>query len=406
MIPLTKAFELIDSIETNELANECVRLVDSVGRVLAADVIADIDMPLFDKSSMDGFAIRKCDAGNHLSVIENIQAGSIPLKSIRKNECSKIMTGAVLPQGADCVVPKENVVLIDDNIIRVEKTDDRSFINYKGQDFAKGDFVLRAGTKLRVQHVSILASVGCVRPVVRKNIKIGVISTGNELVEPDVVPKDMQTRNVNASMLIAKLSSIGCEVDYYGIIGDDYQAVEESILRSTRQNVLTITTGGVSVGDWDFVPEVIRRNGFQIVFDKVAMKPGKPIILAKKNDSFIFCLSGNPVSSFIQFNILVIRFVEKLQKANQRDVSNDDALGGDWFACPMRFRLPIAVDFFTRKEDRLVFFPFRLINNEIYPIANNGSAHIHAFANADGVMAVEVGVEKIEKGELVDVRLF
>ena len=191
------AFEIITG-STRQLGKERVGLEQALNRVLAQDVVSDIDMPPFNKSTRDGYACRRADLANELMVVETIPAGYMPQKSIGPNQCAKIMTGAFIPKGADCVIMVEYTKRIAGNKIRFigQKTADN--ISIKGEKARKGDVVLQAGILIKPQHIAVLASCGCVRPLVTLQPSVGIIATGSELVKPAIKPSTCQIRNSNS----------------------------------------------------------------------------------------------------------------------------------------------------------------------------------------------------------------
>lgn len=389
MITLDQALEIAFS-KAQTLGTETVDLMLSTGRILAEDVLADADMPPFNKSAMDGYACRREDLEKELSVIELIPAGQSPIHNIKPGQCSKIMTGAQVPQGADTVFMVE--FSQQTAAAKVRFTGDRTNANicFQGEDLKKGDLVVSSETLLKPQHIAMLASVGCVNPVVYKKPVVGIISTGSELVNPEEAPGPSKIRNSNGPQLYAQALSFGLKVNYYGIVTDDEQLIRQTIEQSIIENDVTILSGGVSVGDFDFVPQIIRNLGFDIHFNKISIKPGQHTTFATKGSKTIIGLPGNPVSSFIQFEVFAKPFLWKLMNYQQADI-----------------RLPIAMshEFTRKKSDRDEYLPVQITGkNEVQLVAYHGSAHIHAYDQAFGFITVAAGKTELIKGEIVDVR--
>ena len=374
---------------------EKVLFKNSLGRILATDVFSDMDMPPFNKSAMDGYACRREDLGNELTVLETIPAGSSPTLPITKNCCSKIMTGAQVPEGADTVIIIEFSEETTEGKIRFTGEKTSSNICLEGEDLQKGSLVLSKGTLIKSQHLAMLAAVGCTEPEVYKQPEIGIISTGSELVEPGEKISPSKIRNSNGHQLVAQCEELGIKATYYGITPDNKNITQEAIKKSTTENDLTIISGGVSVGDFDFVPLAIRENGFEILFKRLTVKPGQHTIYAIKNTTsgkrkYIIGLPGNPVSSFIQFELFVKPFVYKLQEKDWKEV-----------VIPVQ----MAQDYSRRKANRTEYLPVILNdNNEAELVKYNGSAHIHAYHNAFGVISIAMGQTEIKKGDKVYVR--
>lgn len=389
MITLNQALEIAQSF-AQPIGKERVNLFQSNSRILAEDVFADSDMPPFNKSAMDGYACRRDDLGLALKVVEIIPAGYEPQRVIEEGECSKIMTGAKVPNGADTVFMVEYSELIEEKLVRFTGNKTNPNICLQGEDILKGELVLASGTILKPQHIAILASVGCSEPLVYRLPSVGIISTGSELVNPEEKPQSSQIRNSNGPQLYAQASSYGFPVNYYGIVPDDVEQTRDIISLSVIENDVTILSGGVSMGDFDFVPQIIQELGFAIQFNRINIKPGQHTTFAIHANKYIIGLPGNPVSSFIQFEVFVLPFLRMLMNFSQSE---------------LKLTLPMASDFFRKKSDREECLPVQLTpGNEVKLIEYHGSAHIHAYHQAFGYISVSAGQTEIKKGELVYVR--
>ena len=389
MIRFEEALALIEQA-ARPMSTEKVSLTECIGRVLAEDVYSDMDMPPFDKSAVDGYACRREDLGKEMKVLEIIAAGKEAKFSIGPCECSKLMTGGKLPEGADMVIMIEDVEILSDNLIRFTGAKSAANICYKAEDIVKGNKVLDKGTKLKPQEIAVLASVGAYEPLVYETFCLGIITTGDELVEPHQVPGAAQIRNSNAWQLIGQAQKAGCIPKYYGIAIDNEEETLALIEKAVAENHITILTGGISVGDFDFVPAVLNKAGFDIRFRSLAVQPGKPSIFACRNEKYLFALPGNPVSSFVQFELMV-RHLMNVMSGN--------------FDSERNYQLPLGFDYQRKRTDRKAFIPVILqTNGEIGRVEYHGSAHIHSYIHADGIISVELGVNEIKKGTLVDVR--
>ncbi|TRX70976.1 molybdopterin molybdotransferase MoeA [Carboxylicivirga sp. M1479] len=372
------------------LPSEIVELELGLNRVLTQDVCIDMDMPPFNKSAMDGYACRKTDLHNNLQVIETIFAGKKPESSIEENQCAKIMTGAVVPQGADCVFMIEDTELLDENQVRCTNSNTKSNISLKGEDAQTGDVLLAKNTKLEARHMPLLAMSGKSMVEVAQKPKVAIIASGTELVEPSEKPEPFQIRNSNSSQLLAQLKQLGIDGQYKGIIKDDGALLEEQISKALQENNVLILTGGVSVGEYDLIPGILQKLNYELVISKTAIQPGKPMIFAKKGNSFCFGLSGNPVSSFIQFELYTRPFMNALMGNTNKTTE---------------LALPIGTDFSRRKDARLLFAP-AIINDksEVVPIEFHGSAHINGLSLAQVLFELPIGTKEVKKGDLVNVR--
>ena len=389
MITLSEALEIAFS-KAQPLDIKKVNYIHSSEYILAEDVFADIDMPPFNKSAMDGYACRWTDLEQELTVVEIIPAGYASTKKIGSGQCSKIMTGAQVPEGADTVFMVEYSEEIAPGKVRFLGTKTNSNICLKGEDLKVGDLVISTGTMLKPQHIAILASVGCINPMVYKRPEVGIISTGSELVSPEEIPQLAQIRNSNGPQLHAQCTKYGFPINYYGIVPDDEKLTSEIIEKSVEENDVTILSGGVSVGDFDFVPKIIQKLDFEIHFSKINIKPGQHTTFASKGNKYIIGLPGNPVSSFIQFEVFALPFLRKLMNYEQAEI---------------RLPLPMSQDFLRKRSDKEECLPVQITNgNEVRMVEYHGSAHIHAYHQAFGFITLPVGKAEINKGELVYVR--
>lgn len=390
MILFEEALDIITK-SVIPLPTEKIKLEDSLGRVLGMDVFSDMDMPPFDKSAVDGYACRRADLEKELKVLETIPAGKVPSKFIEIGCCSKLMTGGMLPEGADTVIMVEDVEVTGTDTIRFVAS--RTASNYctTAEDITKGEKVLDKGTLIRPQEIAILASVGCAWPEVYKQPKIGIISTGDELVEPAETPALSQIRNSNAYQLLAQAKRADCSAAYFGIAVDTEEATLQIIQQAAAESDIVILTGGISAGDFDFVPAVIQQAGFDIKFRSMAVQPGKPVIYATHGNQYLVALPGNPVSSFVQFELLVKHLI-RLITGNKVPV--------------ITLKIPMGADYTRKKSNRKAFFPVYLsAEGTVLPVEYHGSAHIHSYIHAQGIATIGIGENQINKGTLVDVRL-
>ena len=389
MITYENALDIVLST-AKACGTERVPFGDALNRVLAEDVYSDVDMPPFDKAAMDGYACRREDLKMELEMLEVIAAGQVPSMGIGPGQCTRIMTGAMIPQGADVVIMVEQTAETGPGRIRFTGEKTAANIARKAEDVKTGDLVWQKGMPVLPQHIAILAATGCVNPLVAKKPGVGILSTGDELVEPENQPGPGQIRNSNGFQLVAQVQAAHCTPNYMGIVPDDEDATELAIARALAENDVVILTGGVSMGEFDFVPRIMQKNGVEILFQKVAVKPGRPTVFGRAGDKVIFGLPGNPVSSFINFET----FVKPLLYAK---------MGRDYR--PIILKMPMGADFRRKKADRLEFIPVRFNQSmEVEPVSYHGSAHIHAMCLADGIMSIRQGVYELKKGSLADVR--
>ena len=373
-----------------DFKTEEINLNEAFNRILQEDVLADIDMPPFNKSAMDGYACRMGDIENELDFLEIIHAGMVPTKEIGINQCSKIMTGAAVPEGADCVFKVEESEIVEGNRVKCTNPKTNKNICYLGEDYQINDVLIEKGTLINVSQMAVLAGAGYHHVKVSVLPKITLINSGSELVEPHEKPQNGKIRNSNASQVISQLQRMDIEVNHLGIIEDDYNRLTQTFIKAFEENDYVIFTGGASVGDFDWVPKILSDQGFQIYWDRTGMKPGNPMIFSKKGDKYCFGLSGNPVSSMVQFEIIAKPVIYKLMGANYS---------------PLRIKATLDFEYNRKKGDRLAIVPV-VINNKglVEQIPFNGSAHINALVYANALMEIPTGQTTLKKGDLVYVR--
>ncbi|HNY02221.1 MAG TPA: molybdopterin molybdotransferase MoeA [Bacteroidales bacterium] len=394
LISFEAALEIVLK-EASPVGAERVPLPDSVGRVLAGQVLSDMDMPPFDKSAVDGYAIHPDDSNNPgdtnpLKVTETIAAGTAPQFELTPGHCARIMTGAMIPTGTGRVVMVEDSLTLPDGRVLIRDAGKASNICVRGEDIRKGEQVLEKGTVITPAEVAVLATVGVTRPLVAALPRVGILSTGDELVEPAEKPEGALIRNSNASQLMAQGRSVPALTRYYGIIPDRGELLLNAITTALDENDVVLLTGGVSMGDFDLVPAVMAECGIRILFRKIAVQPGKPTVFGRKGDKIIFGLPGNPVSSFVLFEMMVRPFL--LRKM------------GSLRPLPV-LCLPMGTEFTRRNRARKGMIPVRLNEGKVYPVEYHGSAHINAYVFATGIMMMETGIATVKEGERVHVRL-
>ncbi len=392
MISFEEALAIVMS-SVRPTGKEKVDVSSSLHRVLAEDVHSDIDMPPFDKSAMDGYACRSDDLSGYLRVIEIIPAGKPPQRNIGKGECAKIMTGAMLPSGADCVIKIEDTVIVSEGLIRYQGgASPKRNICFRAEDIKAGEAMLAKGTRIRPQEIALLATVGCARPLVACVPRVGVIATGSELVDPGEKVQESKIRNSNGFQLAAQARSSGAAVMNYGIAEDSDEALNAAIRKGLAENDILIVSGGVSVGDFDLVPEIMKRNGLDIRFDRVAIKPGKPMTFGVSERAVCFGLPGNPVSTFVLFEIMARPYLEATMGCAAQPVE-------------ICFRLGKTIS--RKRTGRRAFIPVVRIDSEtVVPVEYHGSAHIGAICLADGLVSLPVGMSELREGSAVSVRQF
>ncbi|HNX85159.1 MAG TPA: molybdopterin molybdotransferase MoeA [Bacteroidales bacterium] len=389
MITFEEAFRIVTE-SSFRLGREVVSLSEAAGRALTLPVRSDMDMPPWNKSAVDGYACRHTDLGHELTVLETVAAGVMPQKEVVPGTCSRIMTGAAVPAGADYVFMLEDSEELSDGRVKFTGRAGNDNIAKAGEDIMKDQTVLRSGHYIKPQDVAVLASVGAMEVTVSCRPRIGVISTGDELVEPDIVPAGAQIRNSNASQLMAQIARAGARGKYYGIARDDVESITSLLKKALEENDVVLISGGVSFGDFDLVPRVMRSLGLTIHFDQVAMQPGKPLTFCTGDKKAVFGLPGNPVSVFVQFEVMVRAFLDRMAGVSEQ--------------APV-LQMPLAADYSRKKAERMSWIPCTITAaGEALPVEYHGSAHISALTGAWGVIIIPRGQSWIQKGEMVSVR--
>jgi molybdopterin molybdotransferase len=390
MITMEEA-EAIIRTDVRTLGVERVPLANCLNRVLREDVVSDIDMPPFDKSAVDGYACRMNDINNPLTPIETIPAGIQPQKTVGPNECAKIMTGAVMPAGADCVLLREDVEE-KEGTVHFKRNSTARNICFKGEDVVAGQKLVSSGTRITPSQIASLALAGYSQPLVCKRPGVGIVATGDEIVEPSEQPGQSKIRNSNSYQLIAHCEQFGCAVKYYGIAKDSSNFILAAIERAKKENDVLLLTGGVSAGDLDLVPELLEESGYKILIRQVGIQPGRPTVFGRSGDRYVFGIPGSPVASYIVFEVLVKELLAQL-------------MGIRTFI--RTARLPLACDVRRQKSNRIGWRPVLIgTDGKVHPVEYHGTAHISSYATADGIISLVIGQTDLQEGSLVDVRFF
>lgn len=388
MILVEEAENILNNI-TFRPETEEVSLTDSLGRILGRDIVSGISMPPFNKSAMDGYALSSGDDSPKFKIVEVIAAGSVPSREIAKGECAKIMTGAMVPRGADCVVKKEVTEEKDGHMI-ITGEDKNVNICYLGEDVKPGDIVLKAGCIIRPPELGIIASMGLDTLEVYKKTRVGIVTTGSEIKEPGQKLETGQIYNSNAYSISAQVRQTGADVQYAGIVSDDKDIIAREIENLLSGTQMVLISGGVSVGEYDFVPQILENLGVRLHFDEVAIQPGKPTVFGTRGEVLIFGMPGNPVSTFTIFEVFVKPVLYKTMGHNYT---------------PPVIKGVMNKDFKRKRTVRTVFVPVRYnMDGQVEPVEYHGSAHLTALSEANGILKIPRGTTQVLKGSTVYVR--
>lgn len=301
------------------VGTEPIPLSDCAGRVLAEDVVAADNVPPFDRSPYDGYAFRAEDVAEAtkenpvtLYIVEEVPAGAVPTMACTKNTAVKILTGAPIPEGADVVINYERTEFTKSSVKIFAPVKAGDNIVHTGEDVRKGDILARKGQIIDAGMAGTLASQGISHPKVYRRPKVGIISTGNEVSEVGAPLASGKIYNSNRYTLAAALESIGCEPVYLGLAGDSAEAIHALLMMGLEECDAILTTGGVSVGDYDFTPDAMEQAGINILFRGVQLKPGMACAYGEKNGKLVCGLSGNPASSLTNFCAVAVPALKKL----------------------------------------------------------------------------------------------
>jgi len=395
MIPFQQAVSTVaDNVQRLDPAS--MPLHDALGMVLAEDAASDVDMPPFDKSAMDGFAVVAADladAPRTLRVIEDIPAGRVPSKVLRPGQCARIMTGAPVPEGADTVVMVEDTEPgpADDEATFLRSTSKGLNICWQAEDVKAGDVVLPAGHAIRAAEVAVLAACGMAHVQVYRKPTVAVLSTGSEVVPIDETPEPGQIRDANSHYVAARLARLGIEAVPLGIAPDEPEALKAALAKGMDYDVLAVS-GGVSMGDYDLVPGLLRELGTEIFFEKVAMQPGKPTVFGRRGRTAVFGLPGNPVSVLVASELFLVPAVRTMM--------------GFADVLPPR-RLATLVERAKHRPGRVAHKPAVLAETgegwTVRPLSYHGSAHIHALSQANCLIVLPPDVAVAEAPRMVEV---
>lgn len=315
-IHFDKSIEMIQNLEINNYKTKKLYLVDALGYVLAEDIVADHNSPEFPTSAMDGYAIIHEDM-----TLGTLKVGSInPAGSALKEEviggtCIKTFTGSLMPHGADTLIPIENVEVDGDEIIIKEEVPQGFSVREVGENYTKGQLLIPKGSKIDFPQIGVMASLNIANVLVYEKPTVAILSTGSELLElGETQTNDAQIRSSNNYILEAIVTKYDGLPMQLGCIKDDKENIKKEVSSALEKSDIVVTTGGVSVGDFDFVKDVIRELGCDIVFQGVRVKPGQHIMLARKDDKFIIGLPGFAYSSTVTALLYVLPLIEKLQQ--------------------------------------------------------------------------------------------
>ena len=390
MIRSEQALALVLSHCPKAFKTREISLRDGLDFVLATDVISLIDMPPFRQSAMDGYALNIGET-NSYKIIGEVQAGGVNSLSLNKGEAVRIFTGAPVPDKADAVVIQEKVRLNGDTILVEDPVQPAMNIRPQGEQIKKGAVALAKGTSIKGTHIGFLTGLGITRIEVAEKPAIAVVVTGNELVHAGQELPYGKIYESNSAMLIAVLKELGYTNTRVIAIKDHFESTKETLRETIKNNDVVIVTGGVSVGDYDFVGKALNAIGVDEIFHKVRQKPGKPLYFGKKEETAIFGLPGNPAAALTCFYVYVYPLLKKYQGAEEAHL--------------LTILLPLLTDYTVVGGDRAQFLKAKIGAAGVEILTGQSSAMLSAFGTANALVYVPQDSIKLEKGEMVKTML-
>jgi molybdenum cofactor synthesis domain-containing protein len=395
MIPISEAIRLVLR-HSSKLEVESVALGDALNRVLAEDIVADCDLPPFDRAQMDGYAVRAADVATtpaQLRIVGESAAGRGWHHEMKAGEAVRIMTGAPVPAGADAVQQVELTRESNGHVEILEPVDAGRSIVRRAAEIRAGETVLRSGEDINAAMIATLASFGYAQVKVGRRPRVAIMATGSELVDIDQKPAKDQIRDSNNYTLAAYAKLAGATVERLPLAGDDTEELKRQMSEATARSDVLITSGGVSMGVYDFTKAALKELGAEIFFERVSLRPGKPTVFARLGNTLVFGLPGNPVSVTVTFNLFARTAMRKLQGAQEPALKEETAV--------------LARDL-KGSIERESYLPAVLSTDEngtllAQPLKWGGSSDFVAFARATALINVPAGVKKVEAGKFVKV---
>ncbi|MFS0668658.1 gephyrin-like molybdotransferase Glp [Peribacillus frigoritolerans] len=399
--------EAVEKVMKHKLTGhvELIPLEDSQDRFLAQDIVATNDVPHFNRSPYDGFALRSKDTSvgsinNPLEfeVVEELAAGMVSTIPVQKNQVARIMTGAQMPAECDAVIMLE--------LTKEFEKDGKKYISFKrslkegenvsfqGEDAKKGDVLVKKGTAINPGIIGLLATFGYAEvPVARKPV-VGLFATGSELLDVHEPLQPGKIRNSNSHAISAQIRRAGGEVRFYGKLKDEFELSYEAISTALEEVDLLITTGGVSVGDFDLLPDIYQKIGADVLFNKVAMRPGSVTTVAVYNDKFLFGLSGNPSASYVGFELFARPIIRTMLFSEYPHLRKETAQLAEDFLKPNPFSRLL--------RTRLFYESGQL---KVIPSGVDKSNITTSLAGANSLTVLPGGTRGFQTGDFVDILL-
>jgi len=396
MISVAEAIQIVQE-QTRPLPPERVCLEHAVGRILAEDIIADNDLPPFDRSQMDGYAVQAVDTQNapvRLRIAGESAAGRGWHQQMKAGEAVRIMTGAPLPAGADSVQQVELTRESEGFVEILESVQTGRSIVRRASEIEKGATVLRAGEPIGAAMMAALASFGCAQVMVGRRPRVAVLATGSELVAVDQTPGQDQIRDSNNYSIGAYAELPGALVERLPLAGDDTTLLKNQIAEAAKRSDVVVTSGGVSMGVYDFTKAALTELNSEIFFERVSLRPGKPTVFARlPGGALVFGLPGNPVSVSVTFNLFARTAILAMQGAKETELQKETAVLAKGLKGTQDRESYLPAELSTSGDGKLLALPLKW----------GGSSDFVAFARATALIIVPKGLQLLEAGAIVQI---
>lgn len=396
-IELELAIKIITDTCESINQKEEIRIEDARGRILYDDIFAPINQPPFDRSPLDGYAIKSKDTKGSskekpikLKVIDEVFAGGYSTKILNDKEAVRIMTGAKLPLGSDCVIRQENTNYNMEHVEIYQELNAYDNYCFEGEDIKKGSKLIDKDEKLNYIHIGILASMGYKSIYVRRKPKIAIMSTGDELMSLGDTLKEGKIYDSNRRLISARLLDYGCEIIETSILEDNTYTISDKIGKIIDSVDLVITTGGVSVGKKDMINDVINKLGGKRLFWRINIKPGTPVLFATYKNKPLLCLSGNPFAALATFELLGKELIYKLTKDKNLET--------------VRVSTVMESEFLKSSPTRRIIRGIYK-NNRVYLPKGHSSGMLGSMIGCNCLVDIKAGTNKLQKGDKVEIIL-
>ncbi|MFX0188335.1 MAG: gephyrin-like molybdotransferase Glp [Candidatus Hodarchaeota archaeon] len=381
---------------------EEIETVASLNRILADDITSEIDIPPFDRSAMDGYAVKAEDIfeaslknPKKIKKVGIIEIGESPTQVLKRGEAIRISTGAAMPDGADAVIKIEDTEIENDLITIYTSLVPGKNVSKKGEDIPLGTQILNQGVEIKAEHIALLSSLGIEKINVRKNPKISVFATGNELLEVGTPLEKNKIFNSNTPMISNLVQIYGGKVIKESTLKDNRKILKTALIEAVKDSNIVIFTGGTSVGTKDHLPEVIHENG-TVLTHGIAMRPGSPILIGYLKDTLVFCLPGTPVAAYLCFLVIVGPTIRKMMGCSKIDprieinaiINKDVPISSLGYINYLRVKI-------EKIKNHFIAIPVKL----------KGSGIISSLTKSDGIIEIQASQEGLKNGDQVTVKL-